>query len=1163
MLPSPIPTLEHQLHRWASYLAYLLMGIAIAVLIGWIFDIYLLKHVFEGYVSMRPTTAICFLCSGIALLHLSKASSISSQHWRCILPIGLSLIIATASLSHYLLNGPLGIDSLISYAEKHLTKEEFSWRMSFVSALCFILSGIALILTEFRKGSLLPNLLSGITLATGFIFLAGYIFKSSDFQTILNFTALAIHTSIGFIILGIGILFCQRRSLFLHILLSKTPTGSMYRRLIPGIIIIPVILSLFRFYGEKRNFYESEMGILIFTISSIFLLILFVSITAKLTYHYELKRQALEVELNSFFNSSFDLMSISTLDGIQIKLNPAFENILGWKIEDLLGKTLIGIMHPDDQEKMKIKMKEKLLGEDSVRTRNRILCRDGSYKIIEWNCPAIREGDNFFYATGRDITQAVKDQEFKERMATIVENTEDMVLTLNREGNITSWNKGAEHISGFSKEEVLGRHVSLLFPKNFHVKLEKLLKIVHQGDNVIHYEIKGVRKNGEMRDIALTISTFKNDEGKIIGSSYIGRDITEIKEMENKLKQSEERLKSILENSPTAIYLQDIEGRYLMVNKKYEELFQIHSEQIKGKNFFDVLPEEQAQIFYDHSKSILEKAEPIQFEEIIPIGEEQHTFLSWHFPLLDNQARPYALCGILTDISERKKIEQMKNEFISTVSHELRTPLTSIRGSLGLIIGDMEENLSPNLKILFDIAINNCERLVRLINDILDIEKIESGKMIFHFKPILIKKWIEETLEANQGLQAQNNVHFQYDSEDDHLQVEGDRDRLIQVLTNLISNAAKYSPKGGTIKLRSFSLNDKVMITVQDQGPGIPESFRKKIFMKFSQVDSSDTRLKGGTGLGLSISKSIIEKHGGEIHYYSRNNGTTFFFLLPKYHFIPSIKNQNTKRKILICENDPEIVLALCQIIQKIELEANICFSGIQLLEQLEKNTYQAIVIDLRTPDINANELIHQIRNHPKGNKIPLIGISGVAKHDLKKRNKFHFEGQALNILDWFKKPISPHQINTLLKQYKTESSNNILRILDINSSSVIDLGENTIHEANVTRVTNMTEAKKMIIDKNFDVFFLDLDFPDEDSEEVLSLIQKKNHNKVPIVFFSSPDTYEKDPEKIAFLLIRQKSYDEILEKILQKIIHPPIFNFTQIKQEEKNCDTIRAQQKN
>ncbi len=1153
MVAIPVSQPEYNLRRWAPYLAYLLMGIAMGVILGWIFDIRFLKQVFEGYVSMRFSTALCFLLSGIALRYLAKDELSSAQRWWVYLPAILTLLIALISLSHHLLDGRWGVDRFILYAENFLAKGEFSWRMSIVSACCFILSSLALLLSQFLKKSMLPGLLSGIIVSTSLIFLTGYILKNADFQKLISFTALALHTTFAFIILGIGILFCQPRTLFIHILLSKTSTGSMYRRLIPGIVLIPVVLGLFRYYGEKYDFYESEIGLITFTIGSIFLLVIFVSITAKLAYQSDLKRHALKNELDSFFNSSFDLMSISTLDGCQVKLNKAFENILGWKTQELLGRSLIEIMHPEDQEKMKLKMKEKLLGTDSVRTRNRLLCRDGSYKIIEWNCPALRPGDNFLYATGRDITQTIKDQEFKERMSTIVENTEDMVLTLNKEGNITSWNKGAEHISGFSKEELLGKSISLLFPKEFHRKLNKLLNIVHQGENVIHYEIKGVRKTGETRDIALTISTFKNEEGQIIGSSYIGRDITEIKEMENKLKESEERLKSILENSPTAIYLQDIEGRYLMVNKKYEKIFEVKSEQIKGKTVFDILPEEQAQIFYDHDKFILEKAEPIQFEEIITLAEEQHTFLSWHFPLLDNQGHPYALCGILTDISERKKIEQMKNEFISTVSHELRTPLTSIRGSLGLIIGDMEKTLSPNLKILFDIAINNCERLVRLINDILDIEKIESGKMTFHFKPIPVSQWVEETLGANQALQSQYHVHFKYDSEDPSLQIEGDKDRLTQVLTNLISNAAKYSPKGGMVKIRSFSLNNKILISVQDQGTGIPENFRKKIFLKFSQADSSDTRLKGGTGLGLSISKSIVEKHGGEIHYHSRNHGTTFYFLVPQYHSIPIDEPDDKHRKVLIYENDPEMALAIFKIIQKTTIEAEFCFSEEQALEKIEENNYQAVFIDLRTIDIKGGELIHKIRNHPKGNKIPIVGMSGVAKYDEKDPNKFYFQGQGLNILDWFEKPIDPHQLKKTLEQRPIKSFKKNLRILSVQEKSAFkQLPPTSIHEIDLVQTITTAEAKKRLTKEDFDVVMLDLDLTEGDDDDFLSLTRKKNGDPTPIVFFSSSNSYEKDQERLAFLLIRQHDSQETFTKTFERILSSSPYNIALLSEEVK-----------
>ena len=223
------------------------------------------------------------------------------------------------------------------------------------------------------------------------------------------------------------------------------------------------------------------------------------------------------------------------------------------------------------------------------------------------------------------------------------------------------------------------------------------------------------------------------------------------------------------------------------------------------------------------------------------------------------------------------KMEQMQKEFISTVSHELRTPLTSIRGSLGLILGGVTGELPEKTKELLTIANKNSERLIYLINDILDMEKISAGKMQFIFTITNLLPVVEHAVEANKGYGEQFGVRFVLDAgASDKVMVRIDEKRLIQVMSNLLSNAAKYSPADDQVEISIRVSNATVRISVHDHGKGIPEEFKSEIFGRFFQVDSSDTRQKGGTGLGLSITKAIVEQHGGSIGFESGEGiGTT------------------------------------------------------------------------------------------------------------------------------------------------------------------------------------------------------------------------------------------------------------------------------------------------
>jgi len=240
------------------------------------------------------------------------------------------------------------------------------------------------------------------------------------------------------------------------------------------------------------------------------------------------------------------------------------------------------------------------------------------------------------------------------------------------------------------------------------------------------------------------------------------------------------------------------------------------------------------------------------------------------------------ILATVRDISERKKVDALKNEFVSTVSHELRTPLTAINGSLGLILGGMAGELPEQAQELLTISQRNSDRLLQLINDILDIEKLEAGKMPFNMQEVDLLALLKNSIEVNQAYANQLNVRIEFKTELATARVSVDPDRFSQVMANLLSNASKFSPNGDVISVKLEKAHKDYRVSVSDHGPGIPEDFKTILFEKFTQVDASDTRSQGGTGLGLSISRTIIEQMNGTIGFESKEGqGSSFYFHLP------------------------------------------------------------------------------------------------------------------------------------------------------------------------------------------------------------------------------------------------------------------------------------------
>jgi signal transduction histidine kinase len=248
----------------------------------------------------------------------------------------------------------------------------------------------------------------------------------------------------------------------------------------------------------------------------------------------------------------------------------------------------------------------------------------------------------------------------------------------------------------------------------------------------------------------------------------------------------------------------------------------------------------------------------------------------------DDEGNPTSVISQVEDIRQRKEMERMKDEFISVVSHELRTPLTAIRGSLGLIAGALSHELSAKIRPLVEIAHKNSERLIVLINDILDIDKIASGKMEFNVQRENLATLVEHAVLDNASYAERFGTAFRAKDIDPDLWVDVDQNRFAQVMANLMSNAAKFSPEGSAVEISAIRSGDHARVTVRDFGEGIPEEFRSRIFERFEQADSSAARSRGGTGLGLYISKQIMDRLNGEMGFETEDHvGTAFWIELP------------------------------------------------------------------------------------------------------------------------------------------------------------------------------------------------------------------------------------------------------------------------------------------
>lgn len=350
---------------------------------------------------------------------------------------------------------------------------------------------------------------------------------------------------------------------------------------------------------------------------------------------------------------------------------------------------------------------------------------------------------------------------------------------------------------------------------------------------------------------------------------------SELEQANRLLRDNEAYLRSLFAGALDAIVTVDSHGTLETMNEAMCRLLDTSADDLRGQNFLD--------LFVESPGSLPDMVGTTREHELRLPGGLNGPPLAVELSVNRlNLGERDVFVAVLRDLRERRRIERLKREFVSTVSHELRTPLTAIRGALGLLAGGVVGALPEHAHPLVDVAKNNSERLSNLIDDLLDIEKLEIGGLKIELQAQPLLPLLLRVLELNAGYGQRFNVSLVLGRVDDQPWAAVDAQRLEQVLTNLLSNAVKFSPSGAQVMLQLQRLDDQVLISVTDHGPGIPENFRDKIFQKFSQADASDRRKHAGTGLGLAICKALVERMAGEIDFVTGSTGTTFRVRLPR-----------------------------------------------------------------------------------------------------------------------------------------------------------------------------------------------------------------------------------------------------------------------------------------
>jgi len=520
------------------------------------------------------------------------------------------------------------------------------------------------------------------------------------------------------------------------------------------------------------------------------------------------------------------------------------------------------------------------------RAEERIPQPDGTMRIYDMiKVPVFDAGGERrgLVILGRDITERKQAEVAYIRLASMVESSEDAIIGKTLDGTIVSWNAGAEQIYGYSASEAIGRPISMLaLPERPHEMPQILTTITAEG-GIDHYETVHVRRDGRPIDVSLTISPIKDALGQIAGISTIARDISYRKRIERTLEQLRHQNELILNSAGEGICGLNREGKISFVNPAAARMTGYEARELIASDLRQITRGDRspAQCTLSPIFATLEDGTTRHVTDEVFWRRDGTSFPVEYVSTPMRQGE--AIVGAVVtfkDITERQAMERMQEEFISVVSHELRTPLTSIRGSLGLLSSGLLMTQPEKARRMLDIAVSNSDRLMRLINDILDLERMHSGQMAMEMRSVNLADLM--TQANNEMLAMAEKAGVELEVAPLELELWAAGDRIIQMLTNLLSNAIRFSEAGGEVHFCAERWGNGVLISVRDRGRGIPADKLESIFGRFQQVDASDSRQNGGTGLGLAICRSIVRQHGGKIWAESiLGEGSTFFVSLP------------------------------------------------------------------------------------------------------------------------------------------------------------------------------------------------------------------------------------------------------------------------------------------
>jgi PAS domain S-box-containing protein len=477
----------------------------------------------------------------------------------------------------------------------------------------------------------------------------------------------------------------------------------------------------------------------------------------------------------------------------------------------------------------------------------------------------------------------VRSRRTEDLLHTIVREAPMLIAGADSRGNIAVFNPACEVLIGVGRDQALGRPFleMLIAPADREVFARRMQDA--GADTRAPHEAHWQTVAGNERLIeARTFHVPAPDGGT--WTLAIGHDITVERQAQNALRASEQRLRTVLDNTIALVYVVDTDCRFLMVNRAFSVTLGLDDTAVLGRSLHELFDDETARQFEENNRAIFKSGTAIEFEEVVPQRDGPHTYISVKAPLMDERGEPYAVCGVSTDITERKRLEEdlkqadrQKDAFIATVAHELRQPLAPIVTALEIV----KRAISPEATDrAYEVIDRQVRQMERLIEDLLDASRIAQGKVAIRPRRVALSEIVTNALSVVRPLVRDREQDLRVQLPGDAIWIHADPDRLQQVFSNLLNNATKFTPRNGRIALTVEPDDDSVVVRIVDTGRGIPPEMLPRVFDLFTQASTDEH----GIGVGLAVVRGLVERHGGSVAGFSEGSGkgSEFVVRLPR-----------------------------------------------------------------------------------------------------------------------------------------------------------------------------------------------------------------------------------------------------------------------------------------